>query len=139
MGALLISILPLIVLGCAGHDAGSAVDVTATSRSVRGRLWPTVSTIVHSYAQERGFRLMDGKPSSSPPRRLWYAVDPPDQPLATSLHVFPKPDVVTIEISEIGVSRPSRKQIDIQRALKARLEAAGLVVSRTEPSIVVTF
>ena len=82
---------------------------------------------------------MNGKPSSSRPNDLWYAVEPPDQSSATSLHVLPKPDVIRIELSEIGVSRPSRKQRDIQRALKLRLEAAGLVVSGTDPSIVVTF
>ena len=139
MRALFISILPLLVLGCAGHDAGSAVEVTAASSAARARLWPTVSTIVQSYTRERGFRLMHGKASSSRPNDLWYAVEAPDQPSATSLHVLPQPDVIRIELSEIGVSRPSRKQRDIQRALKGRLEAAGLVVSRTEPSIVVTF
>ncbi len=57
MRALFISILPLLVLGCAGHDAGSSVEVTATSSAARARLWPTVSTIVQSYARERGFGL----------------------------------------------------------------------------------
>jgi len=37
------------------------------------------------------------------------------------------------------VWRPSRKHIEIRKALKKRLEADGFVVERTEPSIVVTF
>ena len=137
MRKLVIAILPLLVLGCAVHDAGSALEVTAASKSTRAQLGRTVDAIVRSFAREHGFRLEHE--SSSRSRFQTYAVEPPDQPAATSLYVFYEPDGARIEISEIGVSRPSRKHLDIRRAIKTRLESAGLTVSRTEPTIIPTF
>jgi hypothetical protein len=130
---LLALILALFVFGCAGHDAGSAVEVTAASRSARARLWPTVDAIVHSFAREHGFRLWHERKKQ--PRFQTYS----EYYSAISLVVFPDTDSIRIEISETGVSFPSQKQRSILRGLRERLEAAGLVVTRTEPHIIVTF
>ena len=137
MRSVIIAILSLLVSGCAGHDAGTAIEVTPASKTSRARLRPTVNAVVRSFAQERGFRLQHE--SSKGNGFQTYAVEPPDQPAATCLYVFPEPDAVTIEINEIGVSHPSHKHLEIQRVLKTRLEAAGLLARRTDPRVVITF
>jgi len=133
MHRLLVFILPLFVIGCAGHDAGSAVEVTAASQTARARLWPTVDAIVRSFAREHGFRL--GHERKKQPRFQTYV----EYYSAMSLIVSPDTDSVRIEISETGVSFPSSMHRRIRRGLRERLEAAGLVVTRTEPHIIVTF
>ena len=133
MRTLLMTLLPLFAAGCA-QDAGSALHVTARSSSTR--VGPRVSAIVQSFARERGFqRLPD--PSIGPTFQT-YHVEPPNQAATTSLYVFPEPGAARIEISEVGVWRPSPKHVEIRRALKTRLEAAGFAVSRIEPHIFVT-
>ena len=140
MRTLLITILPLIGLGCAAHDAGTALEITARSTANQPRLWSTVVAVVRTFARERGFTLEhDSRGASAKSQFDTYLVEPPNQPAATTVVVYREPDRVTIDISEIGVCRPSRKHLEIQRALRMRLEAVGLIVSQTDPSIVITF
>lgn len=134
MRTVLIAILPLLVLGCAADHVGTAMEVRATSPTSQGRLWSAVDAAVRGFARERGFRL---EASASDFRT--YIVEAPNQPTAITIVAARRFDSATIDISEVGVGRPSREHRDIQSALKIRLEAGGLLVSRIKPTLVVTF
>jgi hypothetical protein len=138
MRTLVIAILPLLAFGCAGHDAGSALAVSARSKTAPSHVWPTVKAVVRSFARERGYRVTHEGVSPRAPFQT-YAVDRPNEPSRMSLVISPWADEARVELSEIGVQRPSHKQVEIRNALKTRLEAAGLIVVQTDPSIVVTF
>jgi hypothetical protein len=137
MRKLLIALLPLLAVGCAAHDAGSALEVKARSKGTR--VGPSVTAIVRSFARERAFRRLPGSEASGGPQFQAYLIAPPQQPAGASLYVFPESDIARIEISETCVWRPSPAHVEVRRALKTRLEVAGFIVSRTEPHIIVTF
>jgi len=103
-------------------------------------LWQRVDTVVRAFAGERGFPFLQATGSRSKGDRCEvFSVDPPDPTGTTSLCVFYDPGEVHMEISEVGVCRPSRKHLSIRRALETQLEAAGFHVSKATPRIAITF
>ena len=68
-----------------------------------------------------------------------FDLDPPGSAY-TTLEVHRDFDAVRVEIMEVGLARAegSARERNIQTDLEARLEAAGLRVSRSRPRTIVT-
>jgi hypothetical protein len=140
MRPLLLAALAVLTGACSCHDAGSAFKVSAASTLPDRQLWRRVDAVVRAFARERKFPLLQTSGAQSKGNRCdVFSVDPPDPTGTTSLSVFYDPDTVHIEVSEVGVCRPSRKHISIRQALETRLETAGFRVSKTTPRIIITF
>jgi hypothetical protein len=110
---------------CWGRGGATALEVHGASPGT----WLTVKAVVHAYARQHGFQL--GRKSAND---LVYDLDPDHR---TTLFVARSSDTVTLEMVE-AAENPSRRHRTLERELKVRLESAGLRVSPTQSSIVIT-
>jgi hypothetical protein len=115
MRFIVLAALACLTGACTCDDAGSAFKVSAAATLPDRQLWRRVDAIVLAFARERGFPLQhDSGAQSKGGRFQTFSADPPDPTGTTTLSVFYDLDAIHIEISEVGVCRPSRKHVSIR-------------------------
>lgn len=143
MRYLAIAVCAFAALRCDGGEFnGSALEVTGRRGGTKRQVWEQVERIVSSVARER--RLSRGPVNLNRPdyllnEKMYYGYYPSSSGTNISVHCrreLRRP--IEVEITEVGVSRPSRAHLALLRDLRGRLLKGGMLVSRGEPRTIVT-
>jgi hypothetical protein len=138
-----VAFLALAALRCeAGDFTGSALEVTGKRGSADHHVWGRVDRIVSLVA--RRHRLIPGATNPNRPdyllnEKMYYAYYPTRS--GTNIDVTYRREMhrpIEIEITEIGVPRPSPAHLALLRDLRYGLSRNGLSVKRGEAHTIVT-
>ena len=138
-----IAFFALIALRCeAGDFTGSALEVTGKRGSTDRDIWKQVDTIVSLVTRKH--RLIPGPTNPNRPdyllnEKMYYAYYPTKS--GTNIDVTYRRErdrPIEIEITESGVSRPSRAHLALLSDLRSALSQNGLLFKRSDPHTVVT-
>lgn len=138
-----IAFLALMALRCEGGESnGSALEVTGKRGGTDRQVWEQVESIVSSVAREH--RLSLGPVNRNRPdyllnEKMYYGYYPSSS--RTNISFTCRRELrrpIEVEITESGVSRPSRAHLALLRDLRERLSMGGLLVKRGEPRTIVT-
>lgn len=138
-----IAVCALTVLRCEGGEFnGSALEVTGKRGGADRQVWEQVERIVSSVAGEH--RLSPGpvnpnRPGNLLDEKMYYGYYPSRS--GTNISFICRRELrrpIEVEITESGVSRPSRAHFALLRDLRGRLSKGGLLVRRGDPRTIVT-
>jgi hypothetical protein len=138
-----IAFFALIALRCeAGDFTGSALEVTGKCGSTDRDIWKQVDTLVSLVARKH--RLIAGPTNPNRPdyllnEKMYYAYYPTKS--RTNIDVIYRRErdrPIEIEITESGVSRPSRAHLALLSDLRSALSKNGLLFKRGDPHTIVT-